>query len=379
MSGLRVPFGEALRAEWGAPGRSRLLESSPRSRVWRVELPGERPTVVVKQLVGGTDADERYAREVAALRIGSRAASPVVPGLLAVDPGERVLLLEYLEHRRPAGDWIVDYATALARLHSAAGPEDAGTLPRWRGPTAADIASFLGLAEALGVPVPPGVRGELEGLVERLGRAPGHALLHGDPCPGNDLHTSAGIRFVDFEQACLGSGLMELAYLRIGFPTCWCVTSAPEALLERAERAYREEWRTLTGAGVPFGASAPGGSSGSEGSAGSSGSSGSEAPSGPAEGALVDACAGWLVRGDALVQRAHRDGTDHLARIPRRDWTWGTASARERLLHRLGVVGRMTVGHEALGELGLLCTALRGRMLPRWPTLRPVPRERPEE
>ncbi|MFJ3102247.1 aminoglycoside phosphotransferase family protein [Streptomyces sp. NPDC086835] len=339
----RLPFGDELRAELGSPGRSRRLDSSPRSRVWRVELPAA--TAVVKQIVDGPDADERYAREVAALRLATRAEPPVVPALLATDPGARVLVLEHLDHRRPAGDWIVGYAAALARLHATARAEDVGVLPRWQGPGQADIASFLGLAEALEVPVTPGVSGELDDLVNRLDQASGHALLHGDPCPGNDLHTPAGVRFIDFEQASLGSGLMELAYLRIGFPTCWCVTSAAEPLLERAEGAYREEWRAATGSETQDG--------------------------------LVDACAGWLLRGDALVERAHRDSTDHLARVPHQDWTWGTATARQRLVHRLGVVSRMTAGHRSLSGVSSLCTAMRRRMLARWPALGPVPAKRP--
>ncbi|MFD5514671.1 aminoglycoside phosphotransferase family protein [Streptomyces sp. NPDC127066] len=340
---LRLPFGDELRAELGAPRRSRRLGSSPRSRVWRVELP--EATAVVKQIVDGPDADERYAREVAALRLAARAETPVVPALLATDPGERILVLEHLDHRRPAGDWIVDYAGGLARLHATARPEDVGALPRWQGPNQADIDSFVRLAGALEVPVTPGVSGELDDLVNRLSQAPGHALLHGDPCPGNDLHTATGIRFVDFEQASLGSGLMELAYLRIGFPTCWCVTSASEPLLERAESAYRKEWRALTGSDTQDG--------------------------------LADACAGWLLRGDALVQRAHRESTDHLARIPHRDWTWGTASARQRLVHRLGVVGQMTADDTSLSGMSSLSTAMRQRMLARWPGLRPVPTKRP--
>ncbi|MEU9233994.1 aminoglycoside phosphotransferase family protein [Streptomyces subrutilus] len=340
---LRLPFGDELRAALGSPGRSRRLGSSPRSRVWRVEL--AEATVVVKQLVDGPDADERYAREVAALRLGARAEVPVVPALLATDPGERVLVLEHLEHRRPAGDWIVGYAVALARLHATARPDDVGALPRWQGPDQADVASFLRLAGALEVPVTAGVAGELDDLVNRLDQASGHALLHGDPCPGNDLHTATGIRFIDFEQASLGSGLMELAYLRIGFPTCWCVTSASEPLLARAEGAYREEWRALTGS--------------------------------DAQDGLADACAGWLLRGDALVERARRESADHLARIPHRDWTWGTATARQRLVHRLGVVGRMTADHPALRGTSSLSTAMRQRMLVLWPALQPVPAKRP--
>lgn len=350
----RIPFGDELRAGLGEPGRACRLDSSPRSRVWRVELPASQ--VVVKQIVDGPDAAQRFAREVTALRIAARAERPLAPALLGVDPGERVLVLEHLDHRRPAGDWIVEYAATLARLHATAGPGDADALPRWQGPTKADAGSFLALAEALEVDVASTVPDELDDLVARLAAAPGQALLHGDPCPGNDLHTGDGVRFVDFEQASLGSGLMELAYLRIGFPTCWCVTAAPESLLTRAEEAYRREWRGATGADLP--------------------------------GGLDDACAGWLLRGDALVQRAQRTGVDHLARIPDEDWTWGTVSARRRLVHRLGVVARMTAdgvadgvadesGSGALAGLGRLSAEMRGAMLARWPRLRPVPTARP--
>ncbi|KOG89961.1 phosphotransferase family protein [Streptomyces varsoviensis] len=377
----RLVFGDVLRAELeaglGVPKRSRRLESSPRSRVWRVELsrpPGEsearemsgasgtsrasgasrtlgtpgasRGSVVVKQLVEGPGADERYAREVAALRLASRAEAPVAPALLATDAGERMLVLEDLAHQRPPEDWIVGYATALARLHATARPEDAGALPRWQGPSQADADAFLALAETLKAPVPPGASGELHDLVSRLGQAPGHtALLHGDPCPGNDLHTAAGIKFIDFEQASLGNGLMELAYLHVGFPTCWCVTSAPAPLLRRAEHAYRTAWRAATG-------SEP-------------------------EGDLADACAGWLLRGDALVERAHRDGTDHLARLPHQDWAWGTATARQRLAHRLAVVSRLTTAHPALSRTSALTATMRRHLLTRWPALQPVPTRRP--
>lgn len=339
----RLPFGDELQAELGPPRRARRLDSSPRSRVWRVELAGG--PAVVKQIVHGADAGERYAREVAALRLATRAATPVVPAVLGTDPGERVLVLEHLDHRRPSPGWIVDYAAALARLHASAGSDGADVLPRWTGPGEADIDAFLRLAEALKVPVAPGVRAELAALADRLGGVPGSALLHGDPCPGNDLHTTGGVRFIDFEQAAWGSGLVELAYLRIGFPTCWCVTASSEALLQRAEGAYRSAWHAETGAVLPAD--------------------------------LTDACAGWLIRGDALVPRARRDGTDHLARVLRRDWTWGTATARQRLLHRLAVVSRMSTDHAELNRFGALCANLHHRMATRWPVLPPLPSRRP--
>ncbi|MDH6125434.1 aminoglycoside phosphotransferase family protein [Kitasatospora sp. GP82] len=343
----RVPFGERLRADLGSPGQVRRLGSSPRSRVWQVELSGT--PVVLKQLVDAPEAAERYAREVAALRLASRVEPPVVPRLLGTDPDERVLVLEHLEHRRPAEDWVVEYAAALARLHAAtsgdADADEMSVLPAWSGPTQDDVDSFLALARTLEVAAPPRVGAELDDLVNRLTAAPGRALLHGDPCPGNDLHTGGGIRFIDFEQAALGSGVVELAYLRIGFPTCWCVTAPPRPLLDAAEAAYRTAWRDATGTDV--------------------------------RGDLADACAGWLLRGDALVERARRATADHLAAVPHRDWAWGTATARQRLLHRLDVVSRSTAERPGLTALGQLATAVHSRMLTRWPTLQPLPAERP--
>jgi hypothetical protein len=341
----RVPLRGELAAELGVPVRATRLGSSPRSRVWRVELRDGR-RVIVKQIADeggpGADGDARYAREVAALRLAARATRPAVaPALLAADPGSRVMVLEYLTRTGPAGDWMPEFAVALARLHALTGPADAGALPPWSGPEAADAESFLAFARALDVPVPPGLPDELAGLIGRLDPGPHHALLHGDPCPGNDLRTAAGVRFVDFEQASLGNGLVELAYFRIGFPTCWCALSVAGAPLEEAERAYRSAWRNLTGTEVP--------------------------------GDLADACAGWLIRGDSLVERAHRQSADHLARVPAEDFTWGYITARERLLHRLGVVAGLTRGHDRLPALGQLSAALAARLRARWPTLRPLP------
>jgi len=339
----QLPLSAELLAKLNPSGKPRQLHSSPRSHVWQVELAGA--PAVVKQIVDGPDAADLYSREVEGLRLASRVQPPVAPRLLATEPRERVLVLEHLHHRHPADTWVVGYATALARLHSATGPQDVGRLPAWSGPTRSDVNAFLALAEELAVPAPPRVRAELDALVDRLGQTAGHALLHGDPCPGNDLHTADGIRFIDFEQASLGNGLVELAYLRIGFPTCWCVTATPEPLLAEAEAAYRATWLAATGREVA--------------------------------GDLADACTGWLIRGDALVQRALRGSTDHLARIPKRDWSWGTVTARQRLAHRLGVVADMTVDHPELNALHHLATDLRHQLLTRWPALQPPPSRRP--
>ncbi|WP_371604218.1 aminoglycoside phosphotransferase family protein [Streptomyces sp. NBC_01220] len=342
----RVPFNEALLSTVGTPQQTELLDSSPRSRVWRVRLTDGR-MVIVKQITdaGDTsaDADTRFAREAAGLRLAGRTSGrpAVAPAVLATDLPSRVLVLEHLEDLGRTDDWMPGYAESLARLHALTGPADAGALPASSGPTATDAESFLTLASALDVPVPSTVPDELAGLLERLDPTPHHALLHGDPCPGNDLRTADGVRFVDFERASLGHGLIELAYFRIGFPTCWCAMSVTAAPLTEVEDVYRATWRGLTGKDVP--------------------------------GDLADACAGWLIQGDALVERAHRGTADQFARVPAEDFEWGYVSARERLVHRLGVVAGMTRDHDHLHALGRLSSTLAGRLLERWPMLRPLP------
>ena len=81
----------------------------------------------------------------------------------------------------------------------------------------------------------------------------------------------------------------------------------------------------------------------------------------------MDACAGWLVQGDALVERAHRGGPDHLSRACREDWLWGTVTARRRLLHRTAVVAAVADDDTALADVGRLCHDLRDSMARHWP------------
>jgi hypothetical protein len=74
---------------------------------------------------------------------------------------------------------------------------------------------------------------------------------------------------------------------------------------------------------------------------------------------------------------ALRATADHLARIPHEDWTWGTATARERLLHRLAVVAQSSVDRPELSEFRQCCRFPRDRLLARWPALQSLPVRRP--
>jgi hypothetical protein len=61
--------------------------------------------------------------------------------------------------------------------------------------------------------------------------------------------------------------------------------------------------------------------------------------------------------------------------LPDRDWRWGTATARQRLRHRLSAVA------VAADQPGLTCLArtsqpIRDRVRRRWPGLSPLPSAR---
>ncbi|SER45166.1 Phosphotransferase enzyme family protein [Lentzea albida] len=276
-----------------------------RSRVW---ADGDR---IVKQVVGDPAA---FEREITALELAEHTG--VVPRILDVDHGKRTVVLERLRSDPFGEDWVIDYARGLARLHQATGPEHAGLQPRQQVP---DPVPFLRFVRAMGVEIG---RAEDELVFEDTGK---FDLVHGDPCPGNDMYSPHGARFVDFENATLGDGVTEVVYLRIGFPTCATVSETPRELREAAEQAYFEE----------RGFTAP----------------------------LEDACVRWFVNGDALVQRAERDGTDHLARVVGEDWFWYSTTARGRLMFRARVVATFTETHP---ETSALARRLLDRMNQVW-------------
>ena len=334
MSTARV-LSQRLSQRLGLPSKVRKLGSSPRSLVWWADMDGG--AVIVKHVVGGGDASARFRREVAALRLADGARPAVVPRLVAVDEDAGIFVLEYLDEGRPAAGWQLDYAAALARLH-ACGPA-AGELPRWDPPDGSDVEDVLFLARRWGVAAPRDAEAELEALVGRSAATDATALLHGDPCPcGNVLYTPEGIRFIDLEQSSVGNGLVELAYLRVGFPTCYSSPATPPGLLREAEDAYRETWAGLTGA--------------------------------PIVGSLADACAAWTIRGDGLVERAHRGRRRYLRKLAAKDWTWGKATARERLAFRLDVTAELAADSAQLAAVSALCRDLRDAMRRRWPSLR---------
>ncbi len=262
-------------------------------------------------------------------------------------PGGPILVLERLEEGTPREDWVTDHATALARLHACTSGTDADAVAGNRPPDRAGRQRRRRLPPVrrdLGVPAPPGATANrhLRGRPQ-----PGNALPHGQTAvPRQRLRTPAsGVRFIDFEQASLGNGgLVESSPI--------CASAPPPAGAPPPRRSpcstrrrppHRATWRAIA--------------------------TGTEAPQD-----LGDACAGWLLRGDASSSSAPCAGppTTCQGRGPGLDVGHGHGPPAPR--PRLGEVVSRTTG--ATGDLQgprALAGAVRRTCSPGGPTCAAAP------
>jgi hypothetical protein len=144
------------------------------------------------------------------------------------------------------------YATALGRLHadtidcldghyevfrSVFGSGGPRRPPGWRVERDAEL-----VAQRLG-DAPPA--SELALLSSRLMEPrPWLTLIHGDPCPDNSLLVDGRIRLIDYESSRPSHALLDAAYWRMGFPTCWCAGRTPRHVAARLDAVYRAELGT---------------------------------------------------------------------------------------------------------------------------------------
>jgi len=79
-------------------------------------------------------------------------------------------------------------------------------------------------------------------MVARHMASPGAwlGLAHRDACPDNVLLVDGRARLLDFEFAGPGHVLLDAAYWRLGFPTCWCAGRVPDSVIAAMDRAYRQ-------------------------------------------------------------------------------------------------------------------------------------------
>src|SRR5262250_1618575 len=226
------------------------LGGATRSVVLRVRV-AENPfslprTLVLKRsiaTVNDGDADP-FAHEAASCRLltAVQPADPVGPELIAHDPGNRLRVMEDLGRAatlaekllgsdpRAAERGLLAWARSLGRLHAV---------------TAGREADFGALMRRLGArtwhdAVAPEATAERVRATARLLGGPGYrAFSPSDLCPDNNLVTSRGVRFLDFEWGCIRDVTLDVAYIRVPFPSCWCVFGLPTGMSDAMLAAWR--------------------------------------------------------------------------------------------------------------------------------------------
>src|SRR5690348_16519229 len=197
-------------------------------------------TLVVKHYLADPPPDrpDPFHYEVASCQLFTAlpADDRPSPVLIAHDPDARLLVLEDLGRSSTLADklfgpdaeaaqrCLLGWARALGRMQAAtAGREgDFGALLRrqgeraWRDPVAEDARAALAglpylLDGRLGVIVPAAAAKEAHDTVRLLGGTRYRAFSPSDTCPDNNLVTSRGVRFVDFEWGCFRDVVLDAA------------------------------------------------------------------------------------------------------------------------------------------------------------------------
>jgi hypothetical protein len=178
---------------------------------------------------------------------------------------------------------------------------------------------------------------DLEAIDEAV-RNPGDflAYVHADACPDNVLNTGKELRLIDFETGGFGHALLDAAYGRMMFPSCWCANRLSPAILQQMEDTYRailiikcpvaEDDRLF-------------------------------------ESALVKMCGFWLLY----------TLTRHLESALKTDFLWGTATVRQRILARLEVFIATSQEFSDLPALHDTSSQLLDRLRQRWLKIPPLP------
>jgi hypothetical protein len=200
---------------------------------------------------------------------------------------------------------------------------------------------FIDGLESLGIAVSSALEDDLQRVQESM-QNPGSfmAFTHRDACPDNNHYDGSTVRLFDFEFGGFRHALLDGAYGRFPFPTCWCVNRLPAHVPGLMESAYRRELAK----GCP------------------------EANNDSVfNRALVEACALWLI-----------NTTSGAVRVPAvwfefEDQTWGISTIRQRVLMRFDVFASTTEEFGHLEALGSAARVLGARLRELWPDVEEMP------
>ena len=290
ISGFVAAAEAALTRAWNGPvrlGEAEMLGERGRNRTLRCpvrEAPsGTPPSVIVKACVGegaqafdpaddslGGRAWRFYNEWAGAELVGGLGTIPALGArLYATDREAGVVVTEDLgageclagrmqgTDRSALEAGLFAYARSLGRLHAATAGREAEWMRRrvtlgggeqereregvrWR---RENVAPFQAQCAALGITLAAGFEAEAAQVASALDRpGPFLAFTPGDTCPDNHRFvTEDALCFFDFEFGGFRHALLDAAYLRAPFPTCWCVNRLPPDLPMRLEETYRTE------------------------------------------------------------------------------------------------------------------------------------------
>jgi hypothetical protein len=266
-------FGASIRLadaeDLGGSGTSTVL------RVRVASTPFSLPrTLVVKRYAPtepGAQSDA-FVQEAVSYQLFTALAPEerMCPEMFAHDGVERLVVLEDLgrapaladkllgDDARAAERALLSWSRSLGRLHaSTAGREaDFDALSRRLGVARLfDPLASAGhqafeelpelLAEALGVVTSGAAHRRAQASSWLLDSHSHRAFSPSDACPDNNVITSKGVRFLDFEGGCWRDVLLDAGYLRVPFPSCWCSFTLPAGMTEAMVAAWRAEIRDV--------------------------------------------------------------------------------------------------------------------------------------
>jgi len=186
------------------------------------------------------------------------------PELLAHDGKHRVLVIDDLgtaptlqdklrsSDARAAETSLLSWARSLGRLHATTASREAdfnALLRRLGGPAkdedttpvvaCAQLPALL--EEVLQVKTPESVRQRAERSAEHARSSAYRAFSPADLSPENNLVTSSGVRFLDFERGRVRNALVDAAYLRLPFASFPGALALPAGMSEAMVAAWRAE------------------------------------------------------------------------------------------------------------------------------------------
>jgi hypothetical protein len=267
---------------WQTPVQCEVVDTmreKGRNRVYRLKVTGGMlPSVILKACVGdektpyqvGDDIYEHpfscFCNEWAGSEIlgpiglGPKAiAGDIERGFLLIeDLGKGESLADRLQgtDAQAAEDALLAYARSLGIMARAThgklcewqmlrrnkGGTSAGCIPEAEG-WYKNVAIFLRICNALGIPTAPTVTDEIKRIGDVL-ENPGDYLVFtpSDCCPDNHFLRGDRVVFFDNEGAGMRHALLDLAYVVVPFPSCWCVNRLPEGMPEKLIAAYKSEY-----------------------------------------------------------------------------------------------------------------------------------------